>query len=557
MNGVSGATPVAYFFFLIKLRIIRDCPNTNPPILQTTNHEPMLQTMQRILTLLLMTVPVLAEAQTYDARWDIHYYMMDENDSRDLPAVAGRTYLSSDDKVAVITGNTLKAVAYGDCVIEAVTEGKKSVFARLSVGWQVQNPVLPYSWGLFIDDPEVHNFNGQMYAFGCMDGLVPNRYSSPYYPSLTSRDMKHWESRGYSYSSFDDGCPSPGRILWDAEGSYYNGKYLLYGFFEWNPSGKNNHMFVLNSDNPMGRFKNLRWIIGDKSGEKIDGISAQILVDTDGQRYITYAPTKQKVEENYPVVAKLADDHIIVESSRKNLGRYMKDFYENPSLRKRGDMYYFLYAENCGPITDKNHVPTRLSYATSKEIFGEYTYRGTIITIENMQGNSNIQGCIEPFGDDWYVFYHRAVNGGWTQRSMCIEKIEFDKDGLIKPVVPTSSGLSKGLDTAKPIYFNTAVIEKNFRFSNAGKFGSAVVQADKPAEIGFRYIALTGKEKTATLKGTGLEHITAVKITANGELIGEGKSDIVLKNVQASNAEVIVSVITDGEVCLETIDFHR
>ncbi|KAA6337533.1 Xylosidase/arabinosidase, partial [termite gut metagenome] len=443
----------------------------------------------------------------------------------------------------------------GDCVIYASANDRKTLFARVTVGWQVQNPVLPYSWGMYIPDPEVHNFNGQLYVYGSLDG-VPKAFCSPYYVSLTSRDMKRWESRGYSFSSFDKGCPYQGRILWDPDGSYYNGKYLLYGFFE--PNSDDNNMFVLESDNPTGRFKNFRWVVGNKSGERVNGISAQIFGDDDGARYILYAPTQQPIEKNYPVIARLVDDNVIDESSVKNLGSYVRDFFEAPSMRKRGDTYYLIYAENCGPITHANHTPKRLSYATSKEIFGEYTYRGTIVTVEDIPNEVNIQGSIEPFGNDWYVFYHRGMNNVWNQRSLCIEKIEFDKDGLIKPVVPTSSGIAEGLNTSKPIYFNTAVTEKNCRFSNDGKYGSVVVNGT--AGIGFRYVLFTGKEKKLTLQGEGLGSISNITVTANGKVIGQsagGEQDIKLNNVKKGKAELVFSITSNGETKIETLHFGK
>jgi hypothetical protein len=391
-----------------------------------------------------------------------------------------------------------------------------------------------------------------LYVYGSLDD-VPNLFCSPYYASLTTRDLKHWESRGYSFSSFDEG-DDRGRILWDSDGAYHNGKYLLYGFYEWNPNTENNS-FVLESDHPMGKFTNFRWVVGHPSGKRIDGISAQIFEDNDGTRYILYAPTAQTVTENYPVIARLIDDQTVDESSAKNLGTYVRDFYEAPSLRKRGDTYYFVYAENLGTITDANHTPKRLSYATSKEILGEYTYRGTIVTVEDLSGNGNIQGSIEPFGDDWYVFYHRAINGVWNQRSICVEKIEFDANGLIKPVLTTSSGVSEGLSTSKPIYFNTAVIEKNCHFSNDGKYGSVVIK-DKAA-VGFRYLLFTGKEKRLVLQGSGLNHITRVTVTANGKLIGEGAAGqpIKLKNVPKGKAELIFTITSGDEVKIETFSF--
>jgi hypothetical protein len=508
------------------------------------------------LCFLLSVTTLSVHGQGYDVSKDIQYYMLNVKEVLKLPVESGRTYISSDENVAVVKGNSIKAVAYGDCVIHAVVNGNKTLFARITVGWQVQNPVLPYSWEMRIPDPEVHNFGGQLYVYGSLDA-VPNVFCSPFYASLTTRDLKRWESRGYSYTSFDEGCPFPGRILWDPDGNYYNGKYLLYGFFEWNPYPADNNMFVLESDSPTGRFKNFRWVVGNQSGERIDGVSAQIFVDDDGSRYILYAPTRQPVEQNYPVIARLLDDDVIDESSVKNLGPYIRDFYEAPSLRKRGDTYYLVYAENVGAITDENHTPMRLSYATSKEIFGEYTYRGTIITVEHIPGNVNIQGSIEPFGKDWYVFYHRGLNNNWIQRSLCVEKIQFDKDGLIIPVSPTSSGIAEGLDTSKPIYFNTAIIQENCGFNNDGKYGSAIINGN--AKVGFRYIALTGKEKKIRLQGEGLSNITNVTVTANGKTIGQGdgKQDIVLKNLKKGKAEVVLNISSNGETKIETLHFIK
>jgi hypothetical protein len=478
------------------------------------------------------------------------YYMMNTNEVRALPEEAGVTYSSSDKKVVVIKGNQAKATGNGECVIYAVRNGVTSKFAQLTVGWQIQNPVLPYSWKMYIPDSEVHNFDGQLYVYGSLD--ASSSFCSPYYASLTTADLKHWESQGFSFSSYDKGVPYPGRIIWDSDGHYYKGKYFLYGFFEWD-SQNPNYTFVLDSDSPMGPFKNFRWVIGDKSGEKIDGISAEVFVDDDGSRYILYAPTQQLVHENYPVIARLTDDNVIDESSRKNLNPYIKDFYEAPSLRKRGDTYYFVYAENVGTITDNNHTPKRLSYATSKEIFGEYTYRGTIVTVEDLAGNGNIQGSIEQLNGEWYVFYHRAMNGVWNKRSICVEKIGFDKDGLIIPVVPTSSGVSEGLDTSLPIWFNTAVFGKNYKFTDEGKYGNTLITGN--AEIGFRYIFFTGKEKQLILQGIGLENITSVKVFAGDKIIGEGKNEITLKDVPEGKAELTLAVASTGETRLETFNF--
>jgi hypothetical protein len=509
--------------------------------------------MKRLYVFILLLVScVVCFAQ--NQQQDKCYYMMNAGDTRELPA---GNYVSSDEKIAIIKNNRIAAVSNGDCLIYVNNDGKRTELARVTVGWQVQNPILPYSWKLYLTDGEVHNFNGKIYTYQCWD-ISDKMYASPYYMQMKTADMRRWDVQKI-FSSHDASLPNAikGKILWDCEGSFYNGKYLLYGFciprfYPNKPGG--NYMFVLESDAPAGTYKNFRWIVGNKTGEKIDGMSAQVLVDDDGSRYITYATYPQS-NYNTPVVARLIDDHVIDEASRKSLAPYVKDFFENASLRKRRDTYYLIYAENIGAVRSGNFTPKRLSYCTSKNIFGPYLYRGNIITVEHLQGNTNIQGTIEQFNGQWYVFYHRVLNGLPYNRSECVEKIEFDKDGLIIPVVPTSSGASEGLDTSLPVWFNTAVYGSNYHFTTEGKHGS--VSVNGIAEIGFRYIAFSGSEKQITLQGSGLENVVYVKVIANGRTIGSaaGSNPIELKEVLKGKTEMSFLITTTGNVRLETFHF--
>jgi hypothetical protein len=502
------------------------------------------------ICMLFAQVPGLSGRQAYDIR----YYMMDKHEKRKLPAESERTYISSDEKIVIVTGNTIKALADGDCEIYVVAKDEKSVFAHITVGWQVQNPVLPYSWKMYIPDCEAHTFDRKLYVYGSLD--ASNVFCSPYLVPVVTTDLKRWESGGIAFSSIDKNLPYPNRILWGSDVHFYNGKYLLYGAFEWFGTQTENHSYVVESDKPMGPFKNFRWVTGNISKKKIEGITSKIFVEKDGSRYIIWAPTFQPTSENNLMVAKLIEDDVIDESSMKNIGR-LKDFYEGPSIRKRGDTYYLIYDENCGHITDKNHTPKRLSYATSKNIMGEYVYRGVILTIEDIPGNVNIQGSMEEFNGEWYVFYHRGLNNTWNQRALCIEKIEFDKDGMIKHIMPSSSGISKGLNTSRPIYFNTAVIQKNCHFNNDGKYGSAVIKDN--AEVGFRYVLFTGKEKKVSLQGEGLNNITHVTVTANGKMIGQntGGEDIKLENVKKGKVELVFNITANGETKIETLYFEN
>jgi len=480
---------------------------------------------------------------------NINYIMMDQNDARPLPGGVG--YFSSDEKIAFVEGDKMSAISPGSCIIYSVENGAKREYAHVTVGWPVQNPILPYSWDMCIPDAEAHNFDGRIHIYGSLDTAIEGHFCSPYYASLSTDDLKRWESRGYSFTSFDGVSPYKGRVIWDPDGSRHGGKYLLYGFYE--PDDQEQaHTFVLESHKPEGRFANFEWLTGNKTGEKINAISSQVFEDDDGQRYIVYAPVLEKPEMNYPVLARLVSDSVIDEDSVKNLGLYLKDFYEGPSLRKRGDIYYFIYGENCGPIGDGNHTPRRLSYATSRDITGDYIYRGTIITLEDIPGEVNIHGSIEQIGGAWCVFYHRTLNGVWNKRSLCVEKLSFDEHGLIRRVLPTSSGLSDGFCAGNTVCFNTAVILKNCRLAEGGEYGGAKLQGY--SEIGFRYIVLTGAEKELRLYGDGLENITNAEVKANGDVIGIGLENGVVRlaNVKPGKAELVFVFDCGGEVFLET-----
>jgi hypothetical protein len=217
------------------------------------------------------------------------------------------------------------------------------LYAQDTADWQIQNPILPYSSNYFLTDGEAHNFGGKIYTYQCWDANPRGGYASQFYMQLETADMKHWEVRKI-LDSRDTVIPEEhrGKILWDCEGAYNKttGKYLLYGFFDPDFSRFNNPMFVLESDKPSGTFANFRYIIGDKSGERIDGISAQVFTDDDGQRYITYGiPTPSSGNYHKVVIARLADDNVVVESSVTEITSSLRDFFENPSIRKRGDTY--------------------------------------------------------------------------------------------------------------------------------------------------------------------------------------------------------------------------
>src|SRR5206468_4011425 len=97
-------------------------------------------------------------------------------------------------------------------------------------------------------------------------------------------------------------------------------------------------------------------------------------------------------------------------------------------------------------IDDTGSENYRVGYATSDSVHGPWTYRGIILQKDVSQGilatgHSSIINV--PCTDDWYIAYHRfhIPGGDGTHRETTIDRLYFDDNGLIIPVIPTLSSV--------------------------------------------------------------------------------------------------------------------
>jgi hypothetical protein len=106
-------------------------------------------------------------------------------------------------------------------------------------------------------------------------------------------------------------------------------------------------------------------------------------------------------------------------------------------VNERNGTYYLTYS-----IDDTGSPDYRVGYATAPSVDGPWTARGVILQKDPTQGilatghSSIIQ---VPGTDDWYIAYHRfgMPGGDGTHRETTIDRLYFNPDGTIKPVVPT------------------------------------------------------------------------------------------------------------------------
>ena len=169
-----------------------------------------------------------------------------------------------------------------------------------------------------------------------------------------------------------------------------------------------------------------------------------------------YHKSMKELKENGGVMGavtvELSDDMLTIASEPKRIVPTKSkgtpweghSFFEASSIRKVGEIYYFIYS------SEKNH---ELCYATSKYPDRDFVYRGTIISNgdvgyegreeeDRVNHTGNNHGSIVELNGQWYVFYHRMTHGTDYSRQACAESIRILEDGSIPQVEMTSCGLN-------------------------------------------------------------------------------------------------------------------
>ncbi|HMP32562.1 MAG TPA: family 43 glycosylhydrolase, partial [Saprospiraceae bacterium] len=259
--------------------------------------------------------------------------------------------------------------------------------------------------------------------------------------------------------------------LWAPDMIHRDGKYYLYYpvWIHHTDSVRANgapgrvvtsYIGVAVSDAPDKHFKVLNPKI-----EGTSGIDPAVFEDNDGTFYLLWGHQK---------IAKLKDNMMELDSKPIELDLGTNRFMEAIWLHKKNDKYYISYHTKYGNKIDKDNPddPKRdkseIAYSYAENIFGPYTYGGIVnyelgVNVENgpklpsknyvpwRLTQSNHVGIAEYHGQD-YLFYHTSAlsswrqdefknMGTWTQRSVCIDKLDYSKDGSIIPVNQTLEGV--------------------------------------------------------------------------------------------------------------------
>lgn len=379
---------------------------------------------------------------------------------------------------------------------------------------QAFNPYLPsYE---YVPDGEPRIFGDRVYVYGSHDLFQGDRFCQGDYVcwSAPVEELGNWRYEGVIYPTNRDPMNAEGKMQLFAPDLVqgYDGRYYLY--YSLNGSTV---VSVAVCDSPAGDFQFYGYVrrpdgtpYGSREGD-VSCFDPGVLVE-DGRVYLYtgFAPgpgwlydllkkSKRRMEGAYCTVLDkdmltVLQEPVLVAPSvwnEQGTGFEGHAFFEASSIRKIGQLYYFVYS---------SILSHELCYAVSNSPMGTWHYGGTIVSIgdiglpgvsetfaRNFTGNTH-GGLVEVKGQ-WYVFYHRQTNQQMCARQGCAERITILPDGSIPQAEITSCGLNDGPLPAQGSF------EARIACNLWGKKGTFAYKQPHHSEPDYPYFTQTGADR--------------------------------------------------------------
>ncbi len=443
-----------------------------------------------------------------------------------------------------------------------------------------RNPLLPPQF--HIPDGEAHVMSdGRVYLYGSMD-QHPDSFCSREYVVASSFSLQDWTIHpGPAFTST--------QIPWGSGGSKSHSSLSQVKCFEDLPTHIKNLLpksakslpieqivRAIEQQSQMGLPKDLRLYAPDaieKNGTyylyfcasddsegvavsnrpegpftgpvklPVSGIDPAVFVDTDGQAYYYWGQFSANAARLLPDMVTIDESSIV----RGILTEQEHHFHEGSSLRKRGDIYYYVFADV------SRGKPTCLGYATGKSPLGSFQYQGVIIDNASCDPKSwNNHGSIEEVGGRWYVFYHRSCNNSQYLRRACAEPIFFDENGLIPEVKMTSQGAGKPFEPGERIPAIAACEFGGGAYLKEIDGGGCVIHAQSSGSATFRYIQCA--EELTALEVHSSENVD-ILVCSDGVCVGKGSSaDLIPVKIPPGLHEITLEIANAEPI--EIVDFR-
>ena len=292
------------------------------------------------------------------------------------------------------------------------------------------NPIFP-GW---YADPEAKVFGKEFWIYPTYSA----RYAEQtFLDAFSSPDLVHWTKHSCILDT--------NRVAW-AHGAMWapavtekDGRYFL--FFGANDIQNDQQLGgigVAVADKPEGPFKDyLGKPLVDRFYNGAQPIDQFVFHDTDGQYYMIYGGWRHcnicRLKNDFRGFEPFADGTTFKEITPEG-------YVEGSVMFRRGAKYYFMWSE--GGWTGPNYS---VAYAMADSPLGPFKRIAKVLQQDpKVATGAGHHSVIQLPGQDvYYIVYHRRPLGetDGNHRVTCIDRMEFDDQGLIKPVKITFEGV--------------------------------------------------------------------------------------------------------------------
>ena len=287
------------------------------------------------------------------------------------------------------------------------------------------NPIVP---GYFAD-PSIKQFGDTFYLYATTDGNGGGRGPSQVW---MSRDFVNWTLAPMNWPVGADFYWAPD-IIRRPDGHfylYYNQPCMTFGAVGDSPIGP---------WTPLGGGEGL--VIPNYLVKNVITLDAQTFEDKTGELYM-YWGTWGIYPNSGCGVGRLNPDMKSFAKLGKIPNTQARDFFEGPFMLERNGVYYLMYSSG-----DCHNDSYRVQYAVGASPEGEFKM-GPNNPILSTTSDHTVDGpghhSVLKMGDDYYIIYHRhdlPFTPDGMQRQVCADRLVFERDGVIKTVVPTHGGI--------------------------------------------------------------------------------------------------------------------
>lgn len=293
------------------------------------------------------------------------------------------------------------------------------------------NPVIP-GW---YADPEGMVLGKKYWIFPT--------FSAPYeqqvfFDAFSSDDLVHWKKHPHILDSA--AVKWAKRAMW-APAVVQKGKqyFFFFGANDIQHNGERGGIGVAVADKPEGPYRDyLGKPLVDSIFHGAQPIDQYVFRDKDGAYYLIYGGWGHcniaRLKDDFTGFIPFADGTVFREITPEK-------YVEGPTMFMKNGKYYFMWSE--GGWTGPDYC---VAYAIADSPVGPFKRIGKILeqdeTIARGAGHHSV--IHNARHDQWFIVYHRRPldKKGANERETCIDKMEFNADGTIRPVVMTKEGVA-------------------------------------------------------------------------------------------------------------------